>query len=68
MSWETFKLCDLLLLILEVLRNLFHPQDLIKELKSELGGKLKQTVIAMCDKPDVYDANELRKAMKVQKD
>ena len=37
----------------------------MKELKSELGGKLKQLTVALGDKPDEYDANELRKAMKV---
>lgn len=41
-------------------------QDLIKELKSELGGKLEAVVLALMMKPDEYLASQLRNAMKVE--
>ena len=43
-----------------------HFQDLIAELKSELGGDLENMVVAMILAPDVFYARELDKAMKVK--
>lgn len=39
-------------------------KDLLKDLKSELGGKFEQVVLALMMPPDEYDAAELRRAMK----
>ncbi|XP_033112460.1 annexin-B12-like isoform X2 [Anneissia japonica] len=41
-----------------------YGKDLIADLKSELGGKYEDIVLALLDKPAVYDAKSLRKAMK----
>ena len=42
-------------------------QDLIKDLKSELGGKFETAILALMDKPDEYDAKECRKAIEVSR-
>jgi hypothetical protein len=41
-----------------------YGQNLDEELASELGGNFENVVLAMTVTPDVYDARELRKAMK----
>ena len=41
-------------------------QDLVKDLKSELGGKLEDLIFALMSPPASYDANELHKAIKVK--
>lgn len=40
-----------------------YGKDLIKELKSELGGKLEDCVLALMTPSDLYDAKSLRNAM-----
>eukprot|EP00918_Siedleckia_nematoides_P062849 GHVU01136905.1.p1 GENE.GHVU01136905.1~~GHVU01136905.1.p1 ORF type:complete len:320 (+),score=57.14 GHVU01136905.1:151-1110(+) len=47
---DTFKTC--------------YGEDLIDELKSELSGDFEQTILALMQPPRVYDAHQLRKAMK----
>ena len=44
---------------------LWHWQDLIAELKSELSGNFSHTITSLCKSPAERDADELRKAMKV---
>jgi len=41
-------------------------QDLLKDLKYELGGHFEDIVIAMMTPPAEYDATSLRKAIKVR--
>ena len=44
----------------------FLPQDLVKNLKSELKGKLEEVVLCLMMSPAEFDAMQLRKAMKVR--
>lgn len=41
-----------------------YGQDLLEELKSELQGNFEDVCVALLDPPRVYDAKQLRKAMK----
>ena len=41
------------------------PQDLIKDLKSELSGNMEELILALFMPPTYYDAWSLRNAMKV---
>jgi len=43
----------------------YNPQDLIADLKSELSGNFERVILALMMPPAVYDAFELRNAMKV---
>lgn len=40
-------------------------QDLIKDLKSELGGKFEDVVLALMLKPEEFEADECRRAISV---
>jgi len=40
-------------------------KDLIAELKSEISGNFSHTITSLCKSPAERDADELRKAMKV---
>ena len=42
-----------------------QPQDLIRDLKSELDDNFEAFIIALMDKKAVFDAKCLRRAMKV---
>uniref|UniRef100_A0A914HP99 Annexin n=1 Tax=Globodera rostochiensis TaxID=31243 RepID=A0A914HP99_GLORO len=41
-----------------------HGKDLIKELKSELRGDFEDLIVAMMERPAIYDADQLHRAMK----
>ena len=41
-------------------------QDLIKDLKSELGGRFEDVILALMEKPDEYDAKECHRAIEVR--
>lgn len=40
-------------------------QDLIKDLKSELSGNFEKTILAMMKTPVMFDAYEIKEAIKV---
>lgn len=41
------------------------PQDLIKDLQGELSGDFENVIIGLCQSNADFDADQLRKAMKV---
>lgn len=41
------------------------PQDLIKDLKSELSGNFEKTIISLMKTPVLFDAYEIKEAIKV---
>jgi len=45
--------------------NYFY-QDLSEELESELSGNFRSCAKALCLSPDVYDASEIKRAIKVR--
>lgn len=42
-----------------------YGKDLLADLKSELHGDFEDLVLALMERPPVYDAMQLRKAMEV---
>lgn len=43
-----------------------YGKDLLSDLKSELHGDFEDLVLALMERPPVYDAIQLRKAMEVR--
>jgi hypothetical protein len=63
-SLDLLKLVCLLHVLTLCSFILFFVQDLIEDLKSELGGALETVVVALMKTPAEFDASTLRNAMK----
>ena len=44
----------------------FFSQNLVEELKSELGGKFEDAIVALMSSPELNDANSFHEAMSVR--
>ncbi|KAK3091313.1 hypothetical protein FSP39_018862 [Pinctada imbricata] len=58
-----YRTCEQRQQIKTLFKTMFG-KDLVKELKSELGGRFEDCVIALMMKEDEYDASELKRAMR----
>ena len=49
-----------------VVIHIISPQDLIKEIKSEISGNFETLIVSLMESKTLFDAKSLRRAMKVQ--